>query len=112
MSLILAMALCTAYDGDTLRCGRERVRLSNIDAPELRGSPRCHRSRYGKNPSWCDYALGLRSRNALRAFIRSGNLTVHRQGRDHYGRTLARVTVNGQDAGQHLIRLGLARPWR
>ena len=28
-------------DGDTIRCGRERVRVANIDAPELPGSPKC-----------------------------------------------------------------------
>ncbi|WP_331454158.1 hypothetical protein [Novosphingobium malaysiense] len=29
------------HDGDTIRCGAERIRIMNIDAPELEGSPRC-----------------------------------------------------------------------
>ncbi len=28
---------CTATDGDTIRCGNERIRLLGIDAPELPG---------------------------------------------------------------------------
>jgi hypothetical protein len=35
---------CTApqvHDGDSLRCGGERIRIANIDAPELPDSPRC-----------------------------------------------------------------------
>lgn len=36
--LIFAAGLCAAIDGDTLRCGNDRVRLWGIDAPE-RGDP-------------------------------------------------------------------------
>ena len=112
--LILAAAsLCIAsvHDGDTLRtCTGERVRLANIDAPELRGSPSCRRQK--ARTHWCDYKLGLRSRDALRAFMAGGAAKLHRTGTDRYGRTLARVTVNGRDAGEHLIGLGLARRWR
>jgi endonuclease YncB( thermonuclease family) len=101
------------HDGDTIRCDGERVRISNIDAPELAYSPRCdpRHMRAGKNPSWCDDALGLRSRDALQAFVISGTVAIHRQGSDRYGRTLARLTVNGSDAGAYLIHLGLARAW-
>ncbi|WP_298966718.1 thermonuclease family protein [uncultured Roseibium sp.] len=35
-----------------------------------------------------------------------------RNGKDKYGRTLARVLVNGNDVSQILINEGLARPWR
>ena len=34
MPLLYVFALCTAIDGDTLRCGAERVRLAHIDTPE------------------------------------------------------------------------------
>ena len=37
---------------------------------------------------------------------------IERAGTDRYGRTLARITVNGQDAGEYLVSLGLARPWQ
>lgn len=35
-SVLYVFALCAAIDGDTLRCGDERVRLARIDAPEAR----------------------------------------------------------------------------
>ncbi|OYZ97482.1 MAG: nuclease, partial [Novosphingobium sp. 17-62-8] len=44
MTVFLAVAvLClspTVHDGDTIRCGSERVRIANIDAPELPDSPK------------------------------------------------------------------------
>lgn len=110
---MLAIALCLAgvHDGDTVRaCDGERIRLANIDAPELPGSERCNprHLRGGKNPSWCDYALGVRSRDALRAFLSRGPVMVQRHGVDRYGRTLATLSVNGVDAGEYLVGLGLA----
>jgi endonuclease YncB( thermonuclease family) len=110
VSLICASP--TVHDGDSIRCGQERIRLANIDAPELEGSPRCENRRTGRNPSWCDYALGLRARDKLQAFLATGQVRVMPQGVDRYGRTLARVTVNGQDAGEYLIRRRLARRWQ
>jgi endonuclease YncB( thermonuclease family) len=35
-AILYVFALCSAIDGDTLRCGDERVRLARIDAPETR----------------------------------------------------------------------------
>lgn len=102
----------SVHDGDSIRCGRERIRLANIDAPELPGSPRCENLRAGRNPSWCDYALGERAKQALSAFLIRGAVNVERIGQDQYGRTLARVTVNGKDAGAFLVRQGLARAWQ
>lgn len=107
----------TVHDGDSIRCGGERIRLLNIDAPELAGSSRCsaksrQRLANSRNPAWCDPIRAIAARDALRAFLSRGPVRIERQGKDAYGRTLARVTVNGQDAGQHLITLGLARKWR
>lgn len=119
MSLILAAAcIASVHDGDTVRlCSGERVRLAGIDAPELQGSPRCNavsraRLAVSKNPAWCDPQFGRDSRDALRAFLQSGNAKIQRIGADRYGRTLARLSVNGRDAGQHLIARGFAKPWR
>lgn len=114
--LLLSAALWAAcpapqvHDGDTLRCGAERVRISDIDAPELPGSPKCdgYRSRW----AWCDAALGYRARDALRAFVGSGPVRLRRIGVDRYGRTLALVSVNGVDAGRWLVARRLARVWR
>lgn len=124
LPLLLALAAtssaCVARvsDGDTIRlCSGERVRMVGIDAPERAESSRCTaRSRVrlqnSKNPSWCDHRKGEQARAALTRFMGTGTVQIQRQGKDSYGRTLARVTVNGQDAGEWLIDQGLARPWR
>ena len=109
-ALILAAAVCIAnvHDGDSIRlCDGERIRIANIDAPEMQGSPKCQGGRGG----WCDYRLAVQSRDALRAFLLQGPVVVQRQGKDAYGRTLARVSVNGRDAGEYLVKAGLARRW-
>lgn len=109
--LIMAAAACIAsvHDGDSIRlCDGERIRIANIEAPEMPGSPKCERGRRG----WCDYQLAVQSRDALQGFLATGPVTIARQGKDAYGRTLARVSVNGRDAGQYLVSLGLAREWR
>ncbi len=109
--IILAASICIAsvHDGDSIRlCDGERIRIANIDAPEMPQSPKCERGRRG----WCDYRLAAQSRDALQSFILSGAVSIQRQGQDAYGRTLARVTVNGRDAGEYLIANGLARRWR
>lgn len=109
--LLAAAALCVGpvHDGDTIRtCAGERVRIANIDAPEMRGSPKCNDRR---RKGWCDYPLALRSRDALIAFLQTGPARIDRSGVDRYGRTLATISVGGKDAGDHLIAKGLARRW-
>lgn len=114
MSVVLAAAvLClspTVHDGDTIRCGRERVRIANIDAPELPDSPKCHDRRVSY--AWCDYRAGEASRVALVRLMSRGRVMIERLETDRYGRTLATVSVNGVDAGDYLISQGLAKPWR
>lgn len=111
MSILMAACInLSVHDGDTIRCGAERIRLADIDAPELPGSPKCERRRSPYTN--CDYAAGMRARDALRGFLARGPVSIERIGTDRYGRTLARVTVNGVDAGRYLVRRGLARWWR
>jgi micrococcal nuclease len=115
-----AAALClspTVHDGDTIRCGAERVRLANIDAPETPGSPRCKPARVrqltrSRNPAWCDDAKGEAARAALVAFLATGPVMIRRLRTDHFGRTLALISVNGKDAGAMLRKAGLARRWK
>ena len=114
MSVVLAAAaLClspSVHDGDTIRCGRERVRIANIDAPERPDSPKCQDRR--QSYAWCDFAAGEASRVALVRFVSRGRVMITRLGTDPYGRTLATISVNGVDAGDYLITQGLAKPWR
>lgn len=112
MMMASAAAACLSpavHDGDSIRCGGERIRIADIDAPELRGSPKCG-ARRGYT-AWCDYALGKRAGDALRARMASGQVTIVRTGTDSYSRTLALVYVDGQDVGEWLIARGLARRW-
>ena len=112
LAALAAAAVCVSpvvHDGDTIRCGAERVRLVDIDAPELPGSPRCTDLR---RSGWCDFELAYQSRDALRTFLGAGPVEIQREGVDRYGRTLARVLVRGRDAGAYLVEIGLAKPWR
>jgi endonuclease YncB( thermonuclease family) len=68
---------CMAIDGGTLRCGSERVRIEDLRAPKL------------------DEPGGEEARQRLQRLIRSGELTIERGNQDRYGRTRARVYVNG-----------------
>lgn len=118
--LLLASALCvgSVHDGDTVRtCSGERVRLIGIDAPEVRGSPRCtaqsrKRLARSKNLPWCDFNTGIASRKALSTFLASGPVRLQRSSHDRYGRTLGKLSVRGNDAGSYLIARHLAREWR
>lgn len=112
-STLAALVLCSVvvvHDGDTFRCNGEKIRIANIDAPELPDSPRCKDTR--RERAWCDYRAGYASRDALSTFLRSGQVKVQRLGVDRYGRTLASVTANGRDAGAYLVGINLAKWWR
>ncbi len=85
-------------DGDTInvRCGAEgdyrqvTLRLAEIDAPEKKQ----------------DY--GQRSKENLSDLCFKAQTVVTPQVRDKYGRTVARVSCNGQDASLHQVKSGLA----
>ncbi len=109
--LLLAMAsptppTCRATDGDTIRCGSERIRLLGIDAPETSGH--CRRGRT------CAPGDPRAATASLSALLRSGSPVIQRVGTDRYGRTLAMVSVRGIDLSCHQLRLGHAlykSPW-
>jgi endonuclease YncB( thermonuclease family) len=73
---------CRALDGYTLQCGRERVRVEGISAPEL------------KAPG------GVEARQRLQRRIEFGEVVIERRGKDKYGRTLGRVYVSGNRISQ------------
>jgi endonuclease YncB( thermonuclease family) len=88
------VALTAVIDGDTLqvRAGEvnERVRISQVDAPE-RSQP------YGIEATAC-----------LSRLVTGRAITICRDGRDRYGRTIADVTANGADVGRGLVEQGCA----
>lgn len=90
---------CRAVDGDTIRCGEQRVRLAGLDAPELRG--RCEAER----------RLAVAATERLSGLLEEG-VRLHSSGQDRYGRRLAVVRdPQGEDVALVLIREGLARPY-
>lgn len=92
-----------AIDGDTLSRGGERVRIENVDTPEL-------------HPCRCARECELGQRAAMftqDALADATAVRILRTGRkDRYGRTIARVYVDGRDLGEMLIAAGLGRPYR
>lgn len=87
---------CGVTDGDTIRCGGERIRLLGIDAPELAGH-----CRPGRN---CAPGDGEASKRSLAAVLSARELRIRRVGKDHYGRTLAIVSAGGADLSCHQLK--------
>ncbi|MCA1748460.1 MAG: thermonuclease family protein [Parasphingopyxis sp.] len=90
-------------DGDTFWIDGEKVRILDIDTPEL-------------HPARCaeEERLGLAAKHRLHALLNGGELRLHRAGdrdRDRYGRMLRTASVDGRDVGDVLIAEGLARPY-
>ncbi|MDP3124576.1 MAG: thermonuclease family protein [Thiobacillus sp.] len=97
MGIIAAAFLASVIgisDGDTMTVLHERepvkIRLAEIDAPEK------------KQP------FGTRSKQALSDLCFGKRAEVVPQTKDRYGRTVARVRCEGQDASEQLVRSGMA----
>jgi micrococcal nuclease len=88
-------------DGDTFDYGGERIRIADIDTPELRA--RC--------PEEAARARAATAR--LDSLLAAGPFELHRSGRDEdrYGRKLRVVTRGGRSIGDSLVAEGLARTW-
>jgi micrococcal nuclease len=104
-----AFALCAqsrmpncVIDGDTIRYGSEKIRLEDIDAPEI-FSPRCA----------SEAARGERAKRRLLELMNQGPFRMVASGRDEdrYGRKLRTIERDGRSLGDVLVAEGLARPW-
>jgi micrococcal nuclease len=90
-------------DGDTFDYAGTRIRIADIDTPEVRGR--------------CPYetALAARATARTRELLAAGDFELHPlpSGRDEdrYGRKLRIVTRNGRSLGDTLVAEGLARTW-
>jgi endonuclease YncB( thermonuclease family) len=71
-------------DGDTIRCGEERVRLLGVDAPELHGCPAYRR---------CVAGDPVAAKLSLEQAISGGAVRYRMVKRDRYGRAVAVVTA-------------------
>lgn len=89
-------------DGDTfvLESG-ERIRIAGIDAPETHvGQAKCRD----------EIARGEKATRKARALLAGQRVGIDRVGRS-YGRTVARVSLNGRDVARDLVSRGAARGW-
>ena len=102
--LTIAASQCYVVDGDTIRCGSERIRLLGIDAPELHGCPR-NRT--------CAPGGGQDSKRSLERMM-GGALRIEPVTRDRYGRVVAQVYAGGRNLSCQQLRAGQAiykRAW-
>lgn len=95
-------AAVRVIDGDTFDHGGVRIRIADIDTPEVQG--RCP----------FETALAARATARMRALLAAGPFELHPvNGRDEdrYGRKLRIVTRGGRSLGDRLVAEGLARTW-
>ncbi|MGB3503493.1 MAG: thermonuclease family protein [Mesorhizobium sp.] len=107
---VLSCSSLVAVDGDTIRCGTERMRdmgpgspnKSGYDAPEI-GNAKCAQERL----------LGEQAKIRLQELLDQRGTRVEDSGkRDRYGRPLVVVRLsNGSTAGEVLMREGYAVRW-
>ena len=86
---------CIAIDGDTLVCNRQKVRLTNVYAPEL------------------NQAGGSTAKRRLNALVQGRNVLLKPLGHDRYGRLLAEAYVDGRRIEQAQVgpRAGRGSDW-
>lgn len=97
---IIACTAPTVHDGDTLRCGADRIRLYGVDAPEVRR---------GKTPA---EPLAYAARDLLIQLTR-GRVGCRVVDADRYGRHVARCwSSQTSDINAAMIRSGLTTEWR
>lgn len=90
-------------DGDTFHLDGMKVRIADIDTPEL-SPPRCEYERQ----------LGEKAKARLRELLNASPFTLRLDGRDEdkYGRKLRTVhRADGKSIGAVLVDEGLARIW-
>lgn len=92
------------WDGDSFilrdeRGGREKIRIENIDAPEIDG--RCAAER----------SVAVEAKNELARLLAGHRIKVVRSKLDRYRRQLARVFSDESDVGERLVEQDLASRW-
>lgn len=96
------MSQTCVIDGDTFRLDGVKIRIADIDTPELKG--RC---------DW-EIAKAEEARDRLVVLLSEGPFELSSIGsgdEDQYGRKLRIVTRNGSSLGDQLVSEGLARTW-
>lgn len=88
-------------DGDTFRYRGEKIRIADIDTPEVDGA--------------CEYEtrLAAQATDRMEQLLHAGPFEMRSIDRDEdrYGRKLRIVTRDGRSLGDQLVSEGLARTW-
>lgn len=90
-------------DGDTFWLRGEKIRIADIDTPEI-SEPKCDR----------EYDQGIEARDRLVVLLNKGPFDLSPIGArdtDQYGRKLRVLTRGGYSLGDQLVSEGLARTW-
>lgn len=88
-------------DGDTVTISGTRIRLIDIDAPELDQNCLDAQGR--------DWPCGRQASSQLRSHIRGRDLTCQPKSKDKYGRTLATCSLpDGSDINAWMVQQGMA----
>ena len=105
--------LLYVYDGDTyhVRCrdgftcikGKLSIREDGIDTPEIKG--KCATEKAMAKQAKIEADKLLRSASTIRIEFNENRPY------GKYGRLIGNTSVDGKDLGQHLLDLGLARPY-
>lgn len=89
-------------DGDTFWLNGEKIRIADIDTPEV-SQPKCPE----------ELALGIKATDRLTTLLNDGpfELVSADRDRDGFGRQLRVVIRNGKSLGEQLVNEGLAHRW-
>ena len=90
-------------DGDTFWFEGTKIRISDINAPEI-NEAQCAR----------EQTLGYQATDRMKELLNAGPFNMIAGGRDQdkYGRALRIVTRQGKSLGKKLVREGLAETWK
>ena len=97
-----AKRITCVVDGDTIWLKGEKIRMMGYDTPEP-STNICGGER--------EKALANVASRRLVQRLNKRTVTIERDGKDKYGRTLAIIRLDGVDVGDILIAEGLARSW-
>lgn len=91
--------IISVVDGDSLKCGEERLRLLGIDAPELH---RC--------PSYrvCVSGDGQAAKRSLKRVVSTGPFSYRVVGYDRFGRSLVMAYAGKVNVACYQVRMGAA----
>lgn len=108
-SLIVSVSAVEVTSADVIQSGGRTYRIYDVDAPQLGASCRRERERAEETASFVRNLVA----NARRIEIVPGYDPRGRQSwpRDHVGRRLANILIDGRDLGEVLMQQGRAVPW-